>query len=97
RGLVVETACGLRLRASGPGHPPERVGRGQEPPAGARATVVVRPHRVHLAAPDAAPEDAFEARVTNVTYLGDLLFYELRAGELALTAEAPTVHRTVAD
>jgi putative spermidine/putrescine transport system ATP-binding protein len=57
-------------------------------PAGARSVVLmVRPHRIRLAPPTSGPE--WRGRIRRTTFLGDVIQYEVTAGTVALTVEAP--------
>ena len=72
----------LRLRADG------------TPPPGARALVMVRPHRIRIAGPVGSPPDGREnmasGRVVRTTYVGDILQYDVDVGPGVLQVEMPT-------
>ena len=83
-GTVVEShAHAARVRIDG--GPVVDVPR---PPDGARSVVLmVRPHRLRLA--PAASSPGWRGRVRRMVFLGDVIQYELDAGQVTLTAETP--------
>ena len=63
----------------------------EEAPGAARAAI--RPHRVHLSAPGVAvPAEASRVPgvVTRVTFVGDLVHYDVAVGDATLRAERPS-------
>ena len=62
-------------------------------PQGTRATVMVRPHRIHLArtgSDAAARQNSVRAKVGKVTFAGETVQYEISAGGNTLRVESQT-------
>ncbi|MBV8651682.1 MAG: ABC transporter ATP-binding protein, partial [Alphaproteobacteria bacterium] len=62
-------------------------------PQGASATVMVRPHRIHLArtgSDAAARQNSVRAKISKVTFAGETVQYEISAGGNTLRVESQT-------
>ena len=73
---------------------PLRLVADETPPPGARALVMVRPHRIRIAEPARSTMDeqvnAAPGRVVRTTYVGDIVQYDIDVGPGLLQVEMPT-------
>jgi putative spermidine/putrescine transport system ATP-binding protein len=80
-GCSVLAGPGIRIRAP------------MELTPGRTVTVMIRPHRMRLSrigASDCTSLNAVEATIQRIVFAGDLVYYSLLAGDIAMNVESPT-------
>jgi iron(III) transport system ATP-binding protein len=85
-GIVLDRAGPYRRVQVGP-H--QLLAKGAGLAVSTRATIVLRPEAVRLAPPDGGGSNQFEATITEITFLGGTVEYNLDLGGIAIRAQAP--------
>jgi putative spermidine/putrescine transport system ATP-binding protein len=73
--------------------PGVRIRAPKELTPGRTTTIMIRPHRMRLSrigTPDCTSLNAVEATIQRVVFAGDLVYYSLLAGDIAMNVESPT-------